>query len=200
MVRGVGRPRDASLDARILEVARATVAARGYGALSMVAVAQEAGVGRQTLYRRWPRKPLLVFDAVLGPGEAAAELMPDTGTLAGDLRAITTIQTQVYRQPGMADLVRRLVADCLTEPGLLDELRRRFLGPRLEALRAVAERAAVRGDLDSSVSPAVFAEVLTGAMFAHFVLYGDDGTDFGAEVATLLTRATAPTTERRRSG
>jgi hypothetical protein len=63
-----GRPRSSALDRRILAATRDALAAGGYQQLSMEAVARAAGVGKQTLYRRWPRRPLLVMDAILGPG------------------------------------------------------------------------------------------------------------------------------------
>lgn len=88
-------------------------------------------MGKQTLYRRWPRKPLLVFDACLGGADAVAAMLPDTGSLAGDLDAVAATQTQVYAADGVRELVRGLVADCVADPALLTELRQRFLAPRL---------------------------------------------------------------------
>ena len=84
MYRRAGRPRSSTLDQRILAATRQALADGGYAAPSMEAVARSAGVVKQNLYRRWPRRPLLVIDAVL-PAPGAA---PDTGTLAGDLAAI----------------------------------------------------------------------------------------------------------------
>lgn len=55
-----GRPRDPSRDAAIVEAARAVLAERGFTGASMEAIAHRAGVGKDTLYRRWSRKELLV--------------------------------------------------------------------------------------------------------------------------------------------
>lgn len=183
-----GRPRDRTIDERVLEATRAAVLRKGYAAVSMEAVAREAGVGKQTVYRRWPRKPLLVFDAMFGTAEAVVDVLPDTGSLDDDVRAVTTAQTGVYRTPGMIALLSGLVADCLADTPSLDALRARFLQPRMHALAVVAERAIGRGELRPDVAPEAFAQVLGGAMLAHFVLYGDDGddVDFGEQLASLV--------------
>src|SRR3954453_16263271 len=60
-----GRPRNVRADEAILE---AVIALLGDGqsvdGLSMEAVAAKAGVGKATIYRRWPNKEALLIDAV----------------------------------------------------------------------------------------------------------------------------------------
>lgn len=55
-----GRPRDPRRDRAILEAARVVLAERGFTGASMDAIAQTAGVGKDTLYRRWDSKEQLV--------------------------------------------------------------------------------------------------------------------------------------------
>ena len=55
-----GRPRDPAADRAILEAARAVLARRGFTGTSMDEIARTAGVGKDTLYRRWKSKELLV--------------------------------------------------------------------------------------------------------------------------------------------
>jgi len=55
-----GRPRDPAADRAILESARAVLARRGFTGTSMDEIARTAGVGKDTLYRRWKSKELLV--------------------------------------------------------------------------------------------------------------------------------------------
>src|SRR3954464_11010422 len=82
-----GRPRDPSRDGVIRAAILRLLADVGYGALTMDAVAAQAGVGKATIYRRWRTKEDLVVDTIadLNREEAAA---PDSGSLEGDLRAI----------------------------------------------------------------------------------------------------------------
>jgi len=60
-----GRPRQPDLDARIAAVTRTLLADVGYNRLSFEMIAQASEVTRPTLYRRWPSKAHLVFDATL---------------------------------------------------------------------------------------------------------------------------------------
>lgn len=56
-----GRPRDPSVDQAILDAARSVVAAKGFNGTSMDEIARRAGVGKDTLYRRWKCKEDLVL-------------------------------------------------------------------------------------------------------------------------------------------
>src|SRR3982751_1451333 len=82
-----GRPRDPSRDGGVRRAILRLLADVGYGALTMDAVAAEAGVGKATIYRRWRTKQDLVVDTIadLNRDEAAA---PDTGSLEEDLRTL----------------------------------------------------------------------------------------------------------------
>ncbi|MEZ5265703.1 MAG: helix-turn-helix domain-containing protein [Acidimicrobiales bacterium] len=73
---GPGRPRDRTIDDAVLAAARELLAAVGYEALSMSAVAEAAGTTRQALYRRWSSKADLATAAVAAMSEADAR--PET--------------------------------------------------------------------------------------------------------------------------
>jgi AcrR family transcriptional regulator len=55
-----GRPRDPAVDRAILNSARSVLARRGFTGTSMDEIARTAGVGKDTLYRRWKSKEMLV--------------------------------------------------------------------------------------------------------------------------------------------
>src|SRR4028119_1819367 len=67
-----GRPRDPSRDGVIRAAIMRLLADVGYGALTMDAVAAEAGVGKATIYRRWRTKQDLVVDTIPDPNPPAA--------------------------------------------------------------------------------------------------------------------------------
>lgn len=56
-----GRPRDPAVDQAILDAARSVVAEKGFNGASMDEIARRAGVGKDTLYRRWKSKEELVL-------------------------------------------------------------------------------------------------------------------------------------------
>src|SRR5919205_4290078 len=80
-----GRPRDPSRDGVTRAAIPRLLADVGYGALTMDAVAAEAGVGKATIYRRWRTKQDLVVDTIADLNRDEAN-PPDTGSLEGDLR------------------------------------------------------------------------------------------------------------------
>jgi hypothetical protein len=60
----MGRPRAADRTPAILEAAKALLGEVGYDRLRIQDVANRAGAGLATLYRRWPTKQALVADAI----------------------------------------------------------------------------------------------------------------------------------------
>ena len=68
--RGRGRPRREGADEEILSVVRTLLEERGFRALSVDDVAEQAGVAKTTVYRRWPSKGSLVA-AAIGPAAIA---------------------------------------------------------------------------------------------------------------------------------
>jgi AcrR family transcriptional regulator len=64
MTRPRGRPRDPGLDRVILLSARAVIAERGFTGATMEEIAKQAGVGKDTLYRRWSSKEQLAVDLI----------------------------------------------------------------------------------------------------------------------------------------
>lgn len=60
----LGRPVDKSRDLAILRATLELIAEYGYESVTIEAIAQRAGAGKATLYRRWKSKPQLVADAI----------------------------------------------------------------------------------------------------------------------------------------
>src|SRR6202451_3503036 len=81
-----GRPLDATRDVALRDAALALLAEIGYDRLTIDSVAARAHASKATIYRRWPGKAELVVDALTSL--KGAPLVPDTGTLRGDLEAI----------------------------------------------------------------------------------------------------------------
>src|SRR5688572_25806119 len=62
--RGRGRPRDPETDAKITRAASELLLLRGFDKTTVDEVAARAGVGKATVYRRWPSKEDLAFAAM----------------------------------------------------------------------------------------------------------------------------------------
>jgi AcrR family transcriptional regulator len=110
--RSVGRPRDARADRAILTATLQLMAERGVRDLRMDDVAERAGVGKATIYRRYRSKDELVSDSV---ATLVSEItIPDTGSTRADLMALMTQAVELYS----GSLAARLM------PAVLEETRR----------------------------------------------------------------------------
>lgn len=76
------------LNHAILSAAWELLSAQGYGELTMSAVAEKAHTNKNTIYRRWASKPLLIAAALEHQHIAVDILPPDTGTLREDLLSL----------------------------------------------------------------------------------------------------------------
>ncbi|MFJ7744761.1 TetR/AcrR family transcriptional regulator [Peribacillus sp. NPDC097295] len=93
--RTLGRKRDHTKDAKILEAAIDILADAGFDGMTMDMVATKAKAGKATVYRRWSSKTELVQEALAWMNKSHLELehLPDTGTLRGDLLALLKPQS-----------------------------------------------------------------------------------------------------------
>ena len=157
-----GRPRDTSIDDRVLAIARRHLAEHGYEGLSLAAVAGEAKTTRPTLYRRWPGKAELATAAIAALSRA--EDRPATDDPFADLvHELEAFRRGISRPDGLS-----LVGTMLqrrTDPTLRRLYRERIVAPRRSRLRAILEHGlaagALRGgDLDLAVAS------LTGTFYA----------------------------------
>ncbi|HEV7210690.1 MAG TPA: TetR/AcrR family transcriptional regulator [Blastococcus sp.] len=165
-----GRPRDPSRDGVIRAAILRLLADVGYGALTMDAVASEAGVGKATIYRRWRTKQDLVVDTIRDLNQELAS-PPDTGSLEGDLRAMTEQMRALITGPtGAATL--SLLSTMPHQPALAKAFQD---GPLLvwrEAFAQVWERAEQRGEVGPGMSGSLLAEATTAVMVQRWLLTG----------------------------
>ena len=136
--------RSARVVAQVHQAVTDLISERGYGSFTVGDVATRAGVADSSVYRRWGDLESLLTDVALTRLNAQSP-MPDTGTLAGDLR---TYAAQVAREitgPDGLALVRLAVA--LSSNGqqgmrARDDLR----DERTRQLQAMLDRSRERGE------------------------------------------------------
>jgi AcrR family transcriptional regulator len=140
-----GRPLDEALDAEIVSAAAELLAEVGYDAMSMDAVAQRAGVGKATIYRRWTGKAQLVLETVRSRG-LPLEATEDTGSLRGDLLALFLALQALLNEESMDHLSGVLVA-MRSSLELGEAVKEQMLGGLAREIRAIVARAVARDEI-----------------------------------------------------
>ncbi|MET0822444.1 MAG: TetR/AcrR family transcriptional regulator [Aeromicrobium sp.] len=164
-----GRPRDPSRDEAIIEAAIDLLVRDGYDRLSLEAVAQTAGVGKATLYRRWSSKAELVIDAMVTLKPAIDTI--DSGSLDGDVELMIAASCSPHSQRLL--LVMASVCSALPrEPELLEAFRTRFTAPRIATISALLRRARSRGELGADVDVELAATLVPSLMLQRVLMTG----------------------------
>ncbi len=163
-----GRPRDPAADAAIIAAVFDVIADGGFAAFNVEAVAAKAGVGKATIYRRWPtREDLLV---------AAAERVmtdkgvPDTGVLRDDLVSWVWDTYRAKVDGPSSHLLGQMIVEARVNPEL-KKLLRRFHSQRRQTMIEVVERARDRGEIGPIDGP-LLLDLISGALL-HRSLFGD---------------------------
>ncbi|MFG2042701.1 TetR/AcrR family transcriptional regulator [Dactylosporangium sp. NPDC048998] len=165
--KGPGRPRSARVDEAIVEaVFELLSSGQSADAISIEAVAAKAGVGKATIYRRWPNKEALLTDAVLAmkgpPPELRGEsVRDDLVTLIGTMRkkrmaqygkAAACLMPELFKSPEMTRVYQ----------GVME--------PRREAMRSVLRRGIASGELRADLDVELALLVLAGPTLAQNML------------------------------
>lgn len=183
---GPGRPRDGSIDDRVLEATRELLSEGGFQQLSMRLVAQRSGVTRASLTRRWPSKAALVIDAVMG---LAPDLTPFAGTdVYGWIDFVVRGSRAMFKRPEMKATAPDLTLALVEEPALGRSLWNRFTGPAVELFAddvgAETEAERHRAELDAR---AVVIMAAGAAMYLTTIAADDDSAELEDRMAELLT-------------
>lgn len=195
--RSVGRPRDARADRAIITATLELMAAHGVHALRMDDVADRAGVGKATIYRRYRSKDELVTDAV---GALVSEIeIPDSGSTRTDLLVLMREAVALYSGSLAAGLMPTVLDEMSRNAEFAAVARDRVLTVRRTALRSVFERGVLRGDLRSDLDVELALDVLGGAVFYRLLVTGGPIDERLAEnVVDLILRGFAPARPRSR--
>ncbi|MCV7379355.1 TetR/AcrR family transcriptional regulator [Mycobacterium alsense] len=144
-----------------------------YAELSMESVAARAGVGKKTLYRRWPSKAPLVAEAVLEAyGGSGSFPVAETGDIRADLRSWLDEHADFLAEPANAALIRALVAAAAASPADGAALYRQLSAPQhaglTTRLRQAVEDGQLRADADlDAVAGALIGTLLLQALTQH---------------------------------
>jgi AcrR family transcriptional regulator len=164
----LGRPRSDEAHQAILKAALRLVSAKGFRAITVNEIAAEAGVGKMTIYRRWPHKAALVMDALLelvGPHTD----FPSSPDALASLREQLKLQAKFFRNR-YGRLIRSLLAEAQSDEAVALAFRERWIEPRRRGVMEVLQRAIEEGDLRSGIDLETTTDMLYGPIYYRLLL------------------------------
>lgn len=147
IVRTPGRPRDPAVQEAIADACRSLIVEVGYAALTIESVAERAGVGRPTIYRRWPSKPHMVWD-VLFTTPPDAIVIGASESLRADLELWIRMTVEFFAQPVISRAFLGLLGEESIDPEWHAHLRDPVRVQVLARLRAAVRAGELRADAD----------------------------------------------------
>jgi AcrR family transcriptional regulator len=184
-----GRPRSEQADQAILSAALDVFAECGPDALGIEQVAARAGVGKATIYRRWPGKEDMLLDALAALRTALPE--PQGRSVRADLVALLTAICKDAADPRRARLFALMQGEGARYPRLAARYVELVVQPRRAMVQAVLRRGVATGELreDTDIEAATF--LLNGAVLAS--MYGPEPADsrYARRVVAELLRGLA---------
>lgn len=164
-----GRPRRADASVAILDATLELLAERGFHATSMDAIAERAGVGKNTIYRRWRAKDDLIIDA-FSHFTAGLELRAgDDGDVYGLLREHVRNVARLFADPLASRLLPGLLGELQRDPLFADAYAKRVVKPLRDPIVALLAVARERGELRSDADPQQIADMLVGPGFLRML-------------------------------
>src|SRR5712691_6258625 len=160
-----GRPRSEQAERAIIAAALDLFAESGPDGLCMERVAAKAGVGKATIYRRWPGKEDLLLDAIASLKAPLPE--PRGRSVREDLRMLLEAMCEQFADPCQAREFALLLGEGAKYPRLMTRYTETVIEPRREVIRNVLRRGTVTGELrgDADIEAALY--MLTGSVLAR---------------------------------
>ncbi|MFV5993277.1 TetR/AcrR family transcriptional regulator [Streptomyces sp. NPDC056231] len=168
------------------------LAERGYARLTIEAVAQDSGVNKTTIYRWWPSKPALLRAAMLHARVLDFDI-PDTGSLRGDLIALTEQIVGLLTDERTEPVARAMTAGTGLPDDELAALTRDFFADRFSREQPVFARAVARGELPKDADPMLLMDLIAGAVWMRVLLRREPAPpDFARDVVDAVTGSVYP--------
>ena len=159
-----GRPRSERAHQAILDAANEILEERGFVDLTIDEVAQRAGVSKATIYRRWPTKGTLVFEA-FSADFLARQPLPNTGSLRIDLLTALRTWIRVVKGTVTGRTLVGLIAEVQRDSELAEVWREHFISRVRAQHRVMIDRAIERREISADTDAEVLLDLVYGAAY-----------------------------------
>ena len=191
VTRGRGRPRSDQSERSILDATKEILEECGFADLTIEDVARRAGVGKTTIYRRWPSKGTLVFEAFM-VDFLELQPPPNTGTLRGDLLSALRAWIRTVRGTPTGRTLLGLLGEVERDPELAELWRDQFVAPVRAQHRIMFERGIERGEIPPSTDIEVAMDLLYGPAYHRLIQTQLSLSDeFAERVVDIIIRGVA---------
>jgi AcrR family transcriptional regulator len=179
-----GSRRNDAAERAILDAA-AELLAGGDGALiTVAAIAERAGVGKQTIYRWWPSKSAVLLDAMIHRARQVAPA-PDSGDLHTDLRLL--LRSTFAAAPDNRSLLLGVLREALGDAATMDRLAT-FTAARRDELAQILDRARRRGQIPTQERPETVVDQAFGLLWYRMIFAHEPLDEQAADdLASALT-------------
>ncbi|MFJ9678114.1 TetR/AcrR family transcriptional regulator [Streptomyces sp. NPDC101194] len=152
-----------------LEAALALCTEKGYGRVTIEAIAARAGVSKKTIYRWWPSKSAVMLEAFT---DALVGTTPfvDTGDIAADLRANVMGAVKLLSTPPYGPAYAGILSEVHHDDALAETVRTKLIDPRFEEAVARLRRAQEQGQIPPDADLPLAVEMLYGPVYYRHVL------------------------------
>lgn len=166
---GMRRPggRTAAVRAAVLRAAEDLLIEGGLRGLELTDVADRAGVGRSTVYRRWATVPALVADMLHDMADQSVS-RARTGSLGGDLRANARLVRRTLTDPRQGRLFGAIIAAATDDPRTAEALEG-FYERRVLEWSGCVEDAVARGEAPPHTDGAEVIRHLSAPLYYQFL-------------------------------
>lgn len=186
VARPPGRPRSADADRAIIDATLDLLIEAGVAALAVEQVAARAGVGKATIYRRWPNKEALILDALSALDEPLPEL-PGT-SVRDDLVVIAQVMGR-RNGPLTSRLYAWMVAEGSRNPEIARTYKNLVLERRRESVREVIRRGIRTGELRRDLDVETLLLLVVAPMLVY-TMHWHQGEEAPPGLAARLIDAT----------
>ncbi|MGC4949259.1 TetR/AcrR family transcriptional regulator [Streptomyces sp. DT224] len=160
---------------------------RGYGRVTVEAIAARAGVSKKTIYRWWPSKSAVLLEAFTEMLVSATPFV-DTGDIAKDLRTHLTGAVNVLAVPPFGPAYAGILSELHHDDQLAETVRTQLIDPRFQEAVGRLRSAQGRGQIPPDADLDLAVEMLYGPLYYRHVLRKpmQDAEDVGKLVDHVL--------------